>query len=309
MAFPNYNTGGFQFPPRQNTGVIKPPSPGAPAPTFPRPPAPRAPTPGVVRPTAPGGSGMSSIRGGTQQGPTPWWQTSMGAGDRLGNLQRSAPAGYEYDPVQMSYVPTVGSAPTQQRLQERQISYQDEDRQRRNALLGGFRSAMQGLQSAGGYGQTVPGGNVPNVNYPQVSLGPIPDATAAQEAAFGSAKAQAGSLGRSALDSLRSELAERGMMGGGTEARGLVDILASSTNPLSDLNVSQQGERLGIAQHTQDLAAQQAATQYGGGITQRGQDIQNQQFQAQLAQQRALAAQQQKLQLLQQALSGLSNIY
>ena len=140
-------------------------------------------------------------------------------------------------------------------------------------------------------------------------MSPVPDASAAQSAAFGFAKGQAGSLGRSAVDSLRSEMAERGIMGGGTEARGLTDRLAAATNPLSELNVAQQGERLDIAQHTQDLGAAQAAQQYSGGITQRGQDIQNQQAQMQIAAQERARQQQQQQQMLQMALSGLSRMY
>jgi len=168
---------------------------------------------------------------------------------------------------------------------------------RRSSLL---KSAMSGL--AGGFsGGGAPTGTAPPVQFPQVSMA-MPDVSGAQTAAFGAAKAKAGALGRSALGSLRSELAERGIIGGGTEARGLVDTLAGATNPLSDLNVAQQGEALGIAERNQALAAQQAATQYQGGIAQRGQDIGQQQFNAQLAQQK-------QLELLRQALAGLSRSY
>ena len=250
-------------------------------------------------------------RGGTQQGPTPWWQTSKGAGDRLGNLERSTPSGYDYDPVQMGYVRKTTSAPTEERLMQRDLDYEDTRRQQQRDLYAGLQGklsgAIGGLQSAAGYGQTSPlsTGTTAPVSYPKVSMGGIPDASAAQSAAFGAAKGRAGAMGRSAVDSLRSELAERGIMGGGTEARGLTDILASATNPLSDVNVAQQAESLQDVRRTQDIAAQQAAQQYQGGITQRGQDIQQQQFAAQQAQQRQLA----QLQLLQNALSGLSRLY
>lgn len=308
-----------------------------------------------------GGGGSTGGMGGMQQGPVPWWQTSQGAGDRVGNLQRSAPSGYEYDPVQMGYVPTTSTPAYKQKQleterQRQDLAFQQQQQdyytnnarqargdQRTEEAFNLRMSAMRGLQgSAGAIGgggggfptgtsspssyavpaqvsMTTGGGAYPSV----INMPGIPDASAAQNAAFGHAKAQAGSMGRAAVDSLRSNLAERGIMGGGTEARGLVDRLAAATNPLSDLNVAQQQERLGIAQHGQDLGAQQAlaqyqggitqrgqdlsqaATQYSGGITQRGQDIQDRQAQAQLAQQRQL----EQMRMLQQALAGLSTSY
>src|SRR5262252_5237682 len=45
----------------------------------------------------------------TQGAPTPWWQLPEYSGGYQ-NLVNSAPPGYQYDAVQMKYVPIVGSA-------------------------------------------------------------------------------------------------------------------------------------------------------------------------------------------------------
>jgi hypothetical protein len=169
--------------------------------------------------------------------------------------------------------------------------------------------ALQGLQKAvSGIGGSFGGGMVsaPSVgaisDIPRVSMRAIPggpDTNAAQDAAFGKAKATAGSLGRSAMDSLRAGLAERGLVGGGTEARGLVSKLAEATNPLSDLNNAALHENVGIAEHNQDLGAQAAATDYSGNVSQRNTDVNAavaQRGQEIQAQQAAAARNQQALQ-------------
>lgn len=146
--------------------------------------------------------------------------------------------------------------------------------------------------------------NLPTVQYqaPAVSG---PNTGAADTAGFGAAKARAGSLGRSALDSLKSEMAGRGIMGSGVEGRGIVDRLAAATNPLSDINTQQLHENVGIAQHNQDLANQGAQTQYQGAIAQRGQDLSGIQSSNALAVQQ----QQQKQQMMIQALQGLQRLF
>lgn len=200
-----------------------------------------------------------------------------------------------------------------------------------SALTAGVSGGGGGyIGGGGGYAPPMSVGTTSPTQYATVSMSPVggvPDASAAQNAAFGSAKAKAGSLGRSAVNSLRADLAERGIMGGGTEARGLTDRLAAATNPLSDLNVAQQNEKLGIIQHNQDLGANQAATEFQGNVSQRGQNIQNDQasaarsqqanqFNASRAQQaskfaatQAAQAEAQQMQMLQAALSGLSRVY
>lgn len=173
-----------------------------------------------------------------------------------------------------------------------------------------YKKAIEGLTSAGSYQQSYGGGTpgkgperVPFPNAPVNQAGAA--AAAAQNAAMGQAKAQAGSLGKSAVDTLRAQLAERGILGGGTEARGLVDRLAAATNPLSDLNVAGLRENVGIATHNFDTANQNALANYSGDINQRGQDISLQENQ----EDNAARQQAQKQQLILQALSGLSRLY
>lgn len=123
---------------------------------------------------------------------------------------------------------------------------------------------------------TYPSASVPPpaapVSMNPASYGPA-DATAYEEAAFGRAKGQAGALGRSALESLRSELSGRGVLGSGAEIQGTADILASATNPLSDLNVAQLGERYAASGRERQLSEGRSQADYSGRISQRGQDI------------------------------------
>lgn len=139
-----------------------------------------------------------------------------------------------------------------------------------------------------------PGANVPRETYQPQTIRPI-DTRDAQNAAFARQKSTAGALAQSGLESLRSQLADRGILGGGTEARGIVDRLAAAANPLSDLNVAQLHENVGLAQHAQDLGEQRGQTIYQGNIQQRAQDVQEQ-----------IARQQQRNQLIMEALKAVS---
>lgn len=209
--------------------------------------------------------------------PTPWWQLP-GQGQAATNLEQSAPAGYTYDKVLMKYVPITQSAPEQLRKSNKQESLIDQS-------LAGLRSYAGNLAaSSGSGGGSLDFGSVPDYqpqtyNNPQVQYqtpeGPDVGAAAAkaEEAAFAKAKATAGSLGRSSLEGLRSDLAERGILRSGTQSRGLVDRLAAATNPLSDINAAGLKEQVGIAEHNKDLGFQAANQKYQGEITQRGQDI------------------------------------
>lgn len=165
---------------------------------------------------------------------------------------------------------------------------------------------QQQLLSGSGYGYG--GGLGSGLAYPSIQPVQAPSTTAYDNAAFGAAKARAGQLGQSALTSLQGNLADRGLLGSGVEARGLVDTLAAATNPLSDINVAQLGQNIGIGQHALDLGAQQAAQQFQGGLTARGQDIGLLESQNQLAAQQAIAQQNRQQQMLQAALGGLSRI-
>lgn len=249
------------------------------------------------------GSGSLTPKPGSPQNPIQTGPTMQQVLDAGGSYSRTPQVGTGTGPggraATASYsLPITGpTTPYQRQAEARAGAAAD-------AALAGLQGAFRG---GGGVsaGYTAFSGAAPTVQYPQVSMSPVPDASAAQSAAFSQAKSRAGAMGRSALESLRGELADRGILGGGTEARGIASQLAATVSPLSDLNVAQLHEQLGIAERGQQLGAQQAAQQYQGGITQRGQDIQQQQFQAQLAQQMELA----RMQQLQQALSGLMRSY
>lgn len=171
-------------------------------------------------------------------------------------------------------------------------------------------SMLSGLNFTSPGGGIFPAAGAPlpsQVPPPQTpGLGPVTGAAdAAQTAAFGKAKATAGSLGESAVRGLQDSMADRGILGSGVEARGLVDRLAAATNPLSDLNIAGLHENVGIAEQNQQLQQQSNLAGYQGGITERGQDIQAQEAAAQ----RALAQQQMQQNLALQMLQGLQRFY
>jgi hypothetical protein len=213
--------------------------------------------------------------------PTPWWQLP-GQSDAKQNLEKSAPPGYTYDSVQMKYVPMTKSAPYQNERTIKADTHADNSMNLRDSILAGLRNYTGGSSSmssmSGGGGEVAPYQpqtySNPQVQY-QSPSGPDVGAIAgqAEDAAMSKAKATAGALGRSSLESLRSGLAERGILGSGTEARGTVDRLAAATNPLSDINAASLKEQVGIAEHNKDLGFQEANTRYQGEIAQRGQDI------------------------------------
>jgi hypothetical protein len=103
------------------------------------------------------------------------------------------------------------------------------------------------------------------------------DARRLEEAEFGYQKGRAGQMARSAIDSLREELAGRGILGSGTEFRGTAERIASSIDPLAQLIVGQLGRQYEAVRRERELAEQRAAAAYQGEITQRAQDIQAQQ--------------------------------
>ena len=119
---------------------------------------------------------------------------------------------------------------------------------------------------------SVPPAPVAPISMPTANYGP-PDATAYEEAAFGRAKGQAGALGRTALESLRGELSGRGILGSGAEIEGTARIISDATNPLSDLNVAQLGERYAASGRERQLSEGRSQADFSGRIAQRGQDI------------------------------------
>jgi hypothetical protein len=93
---------------------------------------------------------------------------------------------------------------------------------------------------------------------------------AGREAAFARAKEQTGQIAQSSLQSMRNNLARRGITGGGyAEQRG-AEALAPATGRLQDFTREQLIQDLGNLQHAGDV-------EYQGGIQQRGQTLANQQ--------------------------------
>lgn len=242
-------------------------------------------------------------------GPTPWWQLPQNQGSR-DNLEQSAPPGYKYDPVQMTYVRTPGSLGTDAGAAINGL---------KNTVPGMFGDTPGGTSgfNAGGfgaggggynYGATDGGatGGDPQVAFhwpgsgtgaaaPQVGHVAAPDNTAANSAAFGRAKDQTGEITRGAMSGLRSSLAGRGMMGGGAESRGTASVVNRGASNLANVSreqaiqdsnqkadfakmgyegdISQRGQDLSTAtaNRGQDLSA--ALGEYQGGISQRGQNM------------------------------------
>ena len=106
-----------------------------------------------------------------------------------------------------------------------------------------------------------------------------PDVSAARSAAFARAKDQSGQTARAAIDALRGEMAGRGVLGSGIEGGRTAEIVGQAAGGLGEVS-REQAIQDAIA------AAQYGAMQYGGDITQRGQDLAAQQQRAQLEQQR-----------------------
>lgn len=220
-------------------------------------------------------------------GPTPWWQTTMGKNDALGNLERSAPSGYQYDPVQMKYIRTPSSLG-----QDAAAMF--------GGMTGGGPASLQALSGSGGgvFGQGGSGtggstaGNVPHVA--------APDMTSSNAATFGAAKDRAGQVARASLDALNGELGSQGMLGSGAQVQGTKDIIMDAGQFTSDVN---RQNAVNDAQMKGDFAK----LGYQGDITQRGQNIQHEEANAQLA----LAQQDRQMKMLQvmlQALGGAQSM-
>lgn len=268
------------------------------------------------------------MTGGTASGPMPWWQVpgpNGGGGAALDNLTKSAPPGYEYDPIKMSYVRTPTAAG------ERVNQYTNAASPALAGILGSIgsaaggagsstgsaSSATAGIAGAGGggsYGSSSSaspggssggpvqgGGNIPSIQ--------MPDPAAATNAAFATAKDNAGKLARASLDSMNGILGSQGMLGSGAQVQGTRDIVSDAAGQVGQVSRDEAGKNA-------DIAADFAKTNYGGAIAQRGQDVQSQEANARLGLAREQGnqrlsfeqtqlAQQRQLQLLQLALSGM----
>ena len=222
-------------------------------------------------------------------------QYNAGDQQQIMNAQ-NMPAGYEWDPMTQSYGRTpssvgqrVGQEQTGQ-VQAGPLSGMFGTQGTTPSLKGLINTASPSgvgnpiagnppMGTTGGGPMTPPGGGPGGGGTTQNSgsyVAPVqmPDTSAATSAAFARAKDQAGALSRASLDSLTGELGSQGMLGGGAQAQGAADILGQATNTMGNEISSEAGQQAGIA-------ADFAKTGYEGDITQRGQDIQEQEAAAQ----------------------------
>jgi hypothetical protein len=93
-----------------------------------------------------------------------------------------------------------------------------------------------------------------------------PDMTAANAAAYNTAKDTVGKTGQSALSGFRDTLAGRGLLGSGIEAQGTEQLAESGAGQLGQVTRDQ-------ATKSADLAQQTALANYQGGIAQQGQQL------------------------------------
>lgn len=119
-----------------------------------------------------------------------------------------------------------------------------------------FDKWMSGSSSGGGGGPM----------QPHVEMDPGGAEAAGQSAAFARAKDQAGSIGRSALNSLNDVMGARGITGSGIGVNQAGGVVQEGARQLGDVNREQLIQSLAMAR-------QRASEQYQGNITQRGQDV------------------------------------
>jgi hypothetical protein len=218
---------------------------------------------------------------GVSSGPTPWWQLPEYAGSRQ-NLESSAPAGYEYDPVRMQYGRTPASAGSRVA-------------QFTGAAMGGGIPSLDVLGGNGGAASGATGGTGgPVTGGSSVAPMQMPDMSQSNSAIFAQAKDKVGKLSRASLDSLSGELGSQGMLGSGAQVQGTRDIIQSGAGELGQVDRD-------LASKQADTALDVGKTNYAGALTQRGQDIGAQEANARLA----LEQRQQQYSLLSMILGSL----
>ncbi len=210
------------------------------------------------------------------------------SGGRTRNQQLS----YNTDPG--TYDPTVGgiqylaggkNAIDDQMLRDFEAQQESQRTPSLAALQDGFLSSPAGI-SASGPTITDPAGSPTTAEH--IAGVTAPDMTDANAQIFGRAKDQAGQLGRASLQSLRDELGATGMLGSGSEAQSTADIAAKGLGQLGEVS---RTNAVNEAAQKADFAKMK----YQGDISQRGQDMADQQARASLAAQQAM--QQAQLQL------------
>lgn len=220
------------------------------------------------------GGGSQIIGGKTYQQYSPEWYAAM----RQYNTDASGAAGTAAGSYTKNYMDTAFPSLA--------------------GLSGGGASPLSGLSGLGtgsgagavgtgtGSGPVSPGGGIAPIQ--------MPDMTQSNAATFAAAKDKVGQLSRASLDTLNGELGAQGMLGSGAQAQGVRDIVSSNAENLGQVSRD-------LATQNANTALDVAKTNYGGALAQRGQNIQAQQANAQLAlEQRA-----QQYQLLNILMSGL----
>lgn len=253
---------------------------------------------------------------GISQGPTPWWQIGgpgpNGGAAQLANLSSSAPSGYSYDPVSMSYVRTPQSAGQNigtlansalgailgsgSSLNPGGGGIAGLTAAAASSLPGGFGGGNVDTTSVGGAG--TPGVVASGSYVPGVA--PI-DMSGAESAAFSKAKDTAGQAGRASLDALRSEMAASGLAGSGQESAGIEKIGESALGQLGDVARSN-------ATNEVNTNLDVAKTNASNAITQRGQDIAAQEANANLAMQQNALKVNSSLDMLRLALGLIPSV-
>lgn len=118
----------------------------------------------------------------------------------------------------------------------------------------------------------------------EVGKGPE-DRAAAESAAFARAAERIANIGKGNLTGLRNQMTRRGISSSGMEAKGIADVQNNTAGQLGEVVRDQAIEGLrreqqiddrdlasNVQQRGQDIGVN--STNYGGGITQRGQDMQ-----------------------------------
>lgn len=253
---------------------------------------------------------ISAPPGGLPATYGPNGEITYAGGDAGGALpptpaEQATQAGYQWDPVQGTYIRSPQSAGTNVNTFT-------------NAALGTSASGLlsaAGLGGAGGAGGSAGvgggGGGVAGVPGSGSTVGTVSggpgvgniapiDQHAADAATFGAAKDQAGQTGRAQIDSMKGLMGAAGMLGGGAEAAGTRDIVEQAGQGVNDVTrqnaVTEAGSNLDVAKTNQ-------ATQ----LAERGQNISAQQAQAQLAMEQAQLNSQRQLALLSSVLGFASN--
>lgn len=244
--------------------------------------------------------------GGKSYGPTNWWELPEYNGNTGNPNTSTPPSGYYYDPIAMGYRPIAGSPSDVLAQRQREQSIQDADRSRRQTYEDQQRSSSEAMRqrliqmlndessgssrggSSGGGGSYSSGGGgsvpftysgssaVPSsvmADVPEIERVVLPDNSAAAAAAFARAKDKIGAETAGSVSALRSALAGRGMLGGGSERRGTTSILTAGQANLGDTTREQAVSDVNRMTDFARMGYEGAIAQRGQDVTQRGQTI------------------------------------